>query len=128
VSTRLLSVVVDCRDPRVLAEFWARVLAYEISERNPGEVMISDPAGTGGVLYFMEVPESKSGKNRLHLDLVTDGPLESEVTRLVGAGATVVDHRQDPGDYENPDTWTVLQDPEGNEFCVARASTIPGWQ
>ena len=127
MAASLLSIVVDCREPRALAEFWATALAYELHERNPGEVMVSDPSGHGGSLYFMEVPEAKSGKNRLHPDLVTEGPLEDEVARLVRAGATVVAHRQDPAVYDNPDTWTVLQDPEGNEFCVARADGVTGW-
>ena len=58
---------------------------------------------------------------------MTGGSLEDEVARLVGAGATVVTQRHDPAAFDNPDTWTVLQDPEGNEFCVARAESVTGW-
>ena len=57
VSASLLAVIVDCRDPRDQAEFWARVLAYKVSQRNPDEFLVSDRAGAGGSLYFMKVPE-----------------------------------------------------------------------
>ena len=126
VSVSLLSVIVDCRDPRRQAEWWAQVLAYQVSQRNPGEFQVSDPAGAGGSLYFMNVPEPKVGKNRLHLDLVTPGSMKAEDARLVEAGAQVVEVRQDPASFDNPDTWTVMRDPEGNEFCVTSASTLTG--
>ena len=127
MAVSLLVVVVDCRDPRSQAEFWAQALGYQVSERNPDEFQVSDPAGAGGSLYFMKVPEPKTGKNRLHLDLVTPGPMEAEVARLVGAGAEVVEVRHDPPSLDNPDTWTVLRDPEGNEFCVSSTATLTGW-
>lgn len=126
VSVSLLAVIVDCRDPRRQAEFWARALAYKVSQRNPDEFLVSDPAGVGGSLYFMKVPEPKVGKNRLHLDLVTSGSMEAEVTRLAEAEAELVEVRQDPASYDNPDTWTVMRDPEGNEFCVTSTSTLTG--
>jgi predicted enzyme related to lactoylglutathione lyase len=122
----LLMVVVDCRDPRREAEFWARVLAYKVSQRNPDEVRVSDPAGAGGSLCFMKVPEPMAGKARLDLDVVTSGSVEEEVTRLVEAGAEVVEVRQDPSSLDDPGTWTVMRDPEGNEFCVASASARTG--
>jgi hypothetical protein len=81
------------------------VLAYEVSQRNPGESQMSVSAGVGGLLYFMKVPEPKTGKNRLHLDLVTPGSMEAEVARLAEAGAQLVEVRQDPASYDNPDTW-----------------------
>jgi predicted enzyme related to lactoylglutathione lyase len=124
VSVSLLAVIVDCHDPRRQAEWWAQVLAYEVNQRNPDEFQVSDPAGAGRLLYFMKVPEPKVGKNRLHLDLVTPGSMEAEVARLVGAGAQVVEVRQDPASYDNPDTFTVMRDPEGNEFCVTSTSTL----
>jgi predicted enzyme related to lactoylglutathione lyase len=127
VPVSLLVVVVDCRDPRRQAEFWAQALGYKVSQRNPDEFQVSDPTGAGGSLYFMKVPEPKVGKNRLHLDLVTSGPMEAEVTRLVEAGAQMVEVRQDPASLPNPDTWTVMRDPEGNEFCVTSTATLTGW-
>ena len=126
MSVSLLAVIVDCRDPLRQAEFWAHVLAYKVSQRNPDEFLVSDPAGVAGSLYFMKVPEPKVGKIRLHLDLVTSGSMEAEVTRLVEAGAEAVEVRQDPASFDNPDTWTVMRDPEGNEFCVTSTSTSTG--
>jgi hypothetical protein len=127
ISASLLAVIVDCHDPLRQAEFWAQALAYEVNQRNPGEIQVSDPASPGVSLYFMKVPESKAGKNRLHLDIVTPGPMEDEVARLADAGAEVVEVRQDPASLDNPDTWTVMCDPEGNEFCVTSAATLTGW-
>jgi predicted enzyme related to lactoylglutathione lyase len=126
VPVSLLVVVVDCRDPLRQAEFWAQALGYEVSQRNPDEFQVSDPTAVGGSLYFMKVPEPKVGKNRLHLDMVTSGSMEAEVARLVEAGAELVEVRQDPASFDNPDTWTVLRDPEGNEFCVTSTSTLTG--
>jgi hypothetical protein len=74
----------------------------------------------------MRVPEPKIAKNRLHLDLVTEGPMEFEVARLVEMGARVVDVRHDPATYDNPDHWTVMTDPEGHEFCVTSWATLTG--
>jgi predicted enzyme related to lactoylglutathione lyase len=126
VSVALLAVIVDCRDPRRQAEWWAHALAYKVSQRNSDEFLVSDPAGVGGSLYFMKVPEPKVSKNRLHLDLVTSGSMEAEVTRLVETGAQLVEVRQDPASFDNPDTWTVMRDPEGNEFCLTSTSTLTG--
>jgi selenocysteine lyase/cysteine desulfurase len=63
----------------------------------------------------------------LHVDLVTEEPLADEVARLVAAGATFVETRQDPATHANPDRWTVLLDPEGNVFCVTSVATLTGW-
>jgi Glyoxalase-like domain len=103
----------------VQREFWVAVRS--------GMVVAEAASCAGGPLYFMKVPEPKVGKNRLHLDLVTSGPMEAEVTRLVEAGAKMVEVRQDPASYDNPDTWTVMRDPEGNEFCVTSTATVTGW-
>ena len=126
ISASLLAVIVDCHDPLSQAEFWAQALDYKVSQRNPGEFLVSDPAGVKGPLYFMKVPEPKVGKYRLHLDLVTSGPMEAEVARLADAGSEVVEVRQDPASFDNPDTWTVMRDPEGNEFCVTSTATLTG--
>jgi hypothetical protein len=85
---------------------------------------VVDPTGEGPRIFFQQVPEPKSVKNRVHLDLNAGGghgtPLprrktsvDAEVARLVGAGATVVGPMEQRGEY-----WVVLRDPEGNEFCV----------
>ena len=127
MSATLLAVIVDCHDPLRVAEFWAQALAWKVTERNTDEYAVRDPAGRDPGLYFMKVPEPKAGKNRLHLDLVTSGPMEAEVARLAEAGAEVVEVRQDPASLDNPDTWTVMRDPEGHEFCVSSTATLTGW-
>ena len=127
MASSLLSVVVDCQDPRRQAEFWSKVLYRDAVERNTDEFLVSDPAGSATPLYFMKVPEPKVGKNRLHLDLVTDDPLETEIARLRVLGATFVEIRHDPDTFDNPDTWAVLEDPEHHVFCVSNATTITGW-
>jgi hypothetical protein len=127
MSASLLTVVVDCTDPRQLTEFWSVALAYEVHRRNPDEYECSDPSGSGFPMYFMKVPEPKAGKNRLHVDVLTEGPLDAEVQRLVAAGAELVEVRRDPATHDHPDTWAVLLDPEGNEFCVTSTATFTGW-
>jgi len=111
----ILAVAVDCHRPDLLAEFWAKALG------NGKKRTWTDSHGTtyrqvdldgGPALLFQPVPEGKTGKNRLHLDLAPVGrDQRAEVERLVMLGAKVLD---DPAD----DPWIVLADPEGNEFCV----------
>ena len=111
----------DCSDPHAVAAFWAKALSYELDAPNgsAGEVLLVDPAGQGPSLGFMKVPEPKMVKNRVHLDLhVTETSLEEEVARLVAAGAHAIETLQDPDDFVDPVIWTVMQDLEGNEFCV----------
>ena len=116
-------VTFDCADPRALAGFWTTALSYpyEIDDSNEsaGEILLIDRAGVGPSLGFMKVPESKVVKNRVHLDLIPETSLEAEVARLVAAGARTIRSLQDPDDgYVDPHIWTVMEDPEGNEFCV----------
>jgi Glyoxalase-like domain len=128
MTLKAFTVVIDCTDPRRQADFWAEVLSCDVRQRNPDEYLVSDPAGKAFPLYFMKVPEPKVGKNRFHLDLVTDGSMSEEVDRLVKLGARLVEVRQDdPETYDNPDTWTVLEDLEGNVFCVTSSTTLSGW-
>ncbi len=138
------AITVDCADPARLASFWAAALGYKIQDPPPGfeswEAFLSsigvpedqwnsrnaivDPDGIRPRIFFQRVPEPKAAKNRLHLDLKVGGgptvPLEqrraridAETQRLVAAGATYLRAYEELGEY-----WTVLQDPEGNEFCV----------
>jgi predicted enzyme related to lactoylglutathione lyase len=122
VSIKVGFTTFDCRDPRAVAEFWATALSYEIDAPNEaaGEILLEDPKGEGPSLGFMKVPEPKVVKNRVHLDLyVAEGTLEDEVERLVSAGARAIETLRDPIEgYLDPCVWTVMQDPEGNEFCV----------
>ncbi|MER7578937.1 VOC family protein [Kitasatospora sp. NPDC097691] len=113
-------VTIDCADPHALAGFWARALEGTLGEDdNPGdEEVLVESAGAG--LLFIRVPEGKSVKNRVHLDLQPqDRSRDEEAERLVALGATVVaDHRRPDGTG-----WITLADPEGNEFCVERSRT-----
>jgi Glyoxalase-like domain len=107
-------VTIDCADPTRLATFWSAATGLPESWRYGNEFVILG-AGPGLRLGLQRVPEPKNGKNRAHVDWDTvDRP--AEVARLVVLGATVVDEQVTPGL-----TWTVLADPEGNEFCVAGA-------
>jgi catechol 2,3-dioxygenase-like lactoylglutathione lyase family enzyme len=115
----ITSLTIDSRDPDALAEFWARVLNYEVIYRSPEgederEVVIAPPGETGQHVLFAQNPDAKVAKNRLHLDL-RPGDQAAEVERVLALGATHVDIGQ--GDV----TWVVLADPEGNEFCILRA-------
>ena len=115
---------VDCSDAYALSTWWKKVLGYvDVADdpNEPGheECMILDP-GSGHHLLFIEVPDAKPGKNRLHLDLrPRDVTREVELERLLAIGATVVaDHR---GIYGPGTGWVTLADPEGNEFCLLRS-------
>lgn len=127
MASQMLAVIVDCKDARKQAKFWADVLSYDVSKRNEGEFLVSPRQGEREPLYFMDVPEPKTVKNRLHIDLVADGSMEEEVARLEGLGARLVEVRRDEDTLDNPDTWSVMTDPEGNEFCVSSWATITGW-
>lgn len=100
----------DCQDALRLAEFWAATLGSNVDEDSTAEKAFVEAAGWGGPnIWFNAVPEPKSAKNRLHLDLRAPGVVSGEVARLVALGATVV---------READDLVTLQDPEGNEFCV----------
>ncbi|RIV35672.1 VOC family protein [Micromonospora radicis] len=107
------SLTVDARDPARLARWWAEALGYQVVSEQPDEVEIRQSADRLPGIVFVSVRGAKEGKNRLHLDL-RPADREAEVERLVDMGARHVDVGQDGTD------WTVLADPEGNEFCVLR--------
>ncbi|MFH8591653.1 VOC family protein [Streptomyces rimosus] len=106
-------VVLDCDDRKTLAEFWSRALGYRISRTTPPYTALTDPAGRHPELLLQEVPESKRGKNRMHIDLRVPA-MEPELSRLTALGARVL---RGPFDDAGCPT-TVLADPEGNEFCL----------
>ncbi|WP_309053207.1 VOC family protein [Streptomyces sp.] len=123
----LQNVAIDCADAYELALFWSGVTGRPLNpDDRPGvrEAQVMLPEGP--VLYFNQVPEPKTVKNRLHLCLRPQSSRDEEVARLLGLGATfVADHRRPDGTG-----WAVLADPEGNEFCVLRgdadrAATAP---
>jgi len=116
VSSLVDALNVDCRDPRLLADFWATVLGYQLDEEDEVAASIVPAPGTAGwPMLFFVVPEGKTVKNRLHLDLSPPDTMAAEVERLVAAGATVQGRVDEGGSF-----WTVMLDPEGNEFCVLR--------
>ena len=121
---RALQVAIDCHDPDRLAAFWCEVLDYAPRAALTGSdwATLEDPAGVGPTVLFHRVPEAKIAKNRVHLDirLAPGAPtraarplVDAEVSRLVALGATHLRTDEDESDY-----YAVMQDPEGNEFCV----------
>jgi predicted enzyme related to lactoylglutathione lyase len=115
------ALTIDCADPRSLAAFWTQALGYELEAVDDDVAEIVDPSGRGWPLLFIVVPEGKSVKNRLHLDIRPPRSMDEEVRRLEGAGATLRRRVDEHGSF-----WTVMQDPEGNEFCVLRGPA-DGW-
>jgi hypothetical protein len=122
MASKFTELAIDCADPNVLARFWCSVLDYEVQDEDDGVVTIGSPEAREGTnrrgvvpptLTFAHVPERKTVKNRLHLDVnPTDREQDEEVRRLLDLGARHADVGQ--GDV----SWVVLADPEGNEFCV----------
>ena len=137
-------VTFDANDPHLLAEFWCRALGYIIQPPPPGfdswddwataegipeenwndARAIVDPDGNGPRIFFQKVPEGKTAKNRVHLDVAASGgpdasrdervqAVEAHADALMEAGASFFERFDQPREY-----WVVLKDPEGNEFCV----------
>jgi catechol 2,3-dioxygenase-like lactoylglutathione lyase family enzyme len=114
---RIGSVVIDCSDFARMFAFWREALDYE--PRDPAEddwVVLRDPNGGNVNVSLQQVPEKRSGKNRLHFDLYAEDQL-GEVDRLLQLGATRFDRKPEPGE-----DFIVLEDPEGNLFCVIDTS------
>jgi hypothetical protein len=107
-----LVVCLDCQNAERLVDFWTEAIGYQQRTESLPYVVLVPKKGDGPALVLQQVPESKSTKNRMHLDLyVHDRP--TEVNRLVALGATVVDQYA-----ENGWEWVTMRDVEGNEFCV----------
>jgi hypothetical protein len=138
-----LQVVLDCADPAAQAQFWAAALGYVVQPPPPGHASwddflrelgvpedrwndksaVVDPDGKGIRIFLQRVPEPKTVKNRVHLDVQVGAEVPpegraarvaTEVDRLVGLGATEQKAVDEMGEH-----WVVMQDPEGNEFCVS---------
>lgn len=136
---RPIQIDIDCAEPEALAAFWAQALEYRVADppgghaswrdlsaaeaNEPGEAWCRavDPDRAGPSILFHRVPEPKTSKNRLHLDVLLgvgrseEGrrQVEAEARRLVDLGATEVQQR-----FEDGHCFVVMQDPEGNEFCL----------
>ncbi|MFF2541744.1 VOC family protein [Kitasatospora sp. NPDC058063] len=116
----LQNVAIDCADAYELARFWSGVTGRPLDpDCRPGDRETQVLLAEGPVLYFNQVPEAKTVKNRVHLCLRPETSRDQEVERLLALGAGLV------GDHRNPDGsgWAVLADPEGNEFCVLRSES-----
>ena len=122
MTSRISHTTVDSRNAHAQSVWWGQVLGFAEDPRDPNlpgheECMVFSPDGRQRVL-FIEVPEGKMVKNRLHFDLSpTDSTRDEEVERLVALGARVHADRR----VEGGGGWVTLLDPEGNEFCVLRS-------
>ncbi|HEU5487120.1 MAG TPA: VOC family protein [Microlunatus sp.] len=118
----LSHMTIDAHDAYAQSVWWAEVLGYAEDPDDPNEpgheeCMIFSPDGHTRLL-FIEVPDDKQGKNRLHLDLrPAEGDRDTELARLLALGASEVDDRR----LADGRGWVVLADPEGNEFCILRS-------
>ena len=109
--TGIAALAVDCQDQSRLARWWSRLLGGEVEVDDDGDATLRTPGGLA--IDFLRVPEAKTVKNRLHLDLRSTDLAEA-TAQAVALGATRADEVYDGG------RWQVLRDPEGNEFCLLR--------
>jgi hypothetical protein len=142
-------LTIDASDPARLAQFWAQALGYQavppseprstwqdhylgrLGTETAFDDRLFDPAGVRPPIWFQEVPETKAGKNRLHLDLYPTGrdnavpfeeridTIDAKAAELVGLGASVIDRARYDDDPADLVYYVVMKDPEGNEFCIA---------
>ncbi len=124
MACRVSELVVDCHDPERLARFWCEVLGYRELSREDGDIEIGPEAGFGGpapTLVFGRVSDPTPGKLRMHIDVnPTDRDQDAELQRLLDLGAVPADVGQ-----TGEESWHVLADPEGNEFCLLRRRLDP---
>ena len=126
MASKFTELAIDAADPKGLARFWCSVLDYEVQDEDDGVVTIGSPMVADGksrlgvvppTLTFSLVPEGKTVKNRVHLDVnPTDREQAEEVRRLLDLGARYADVGQ-----TGEESWVTLADPEGYEFCVLAA-------
>ena len=115
VAARLTTICIDANDVERVAEFWGAVLGWDHFRDEDGDMVVADRSGASPVILVLAVPEGKRVKNRLHLDVNPVGADQAdELERLLALGARKVDIGQ------GEQTWVVLADPEGNEFCLLR--------
>ncbi len=115
MGSHLREIVIDCSDPGAVSAFWSEVLGWEVRSEGQWFWMVAPGADENKdlSLVFLPVPEAKTVKNRVHIDVSPMGCSQAEeLVRLLSLGATQIDDRQDG------QSWIVLSDPEGNEFCL----------
>jgi catechol 2,3-dioxygenase-like lactoylglutathione lyase family enzyme len=110
-----LEVVLDCSDPEELTAFWREALGYRVHYSEPSLAVLVPQGANGSPLLLQRVPEPKVGKNRMHVDIVTE-EVEVEVERLEALGARRLHHGLRGF---GPTRWVAMADPENNEFCVS---------
>jgi predicted enzyme related to lactoylglutathione lyase len=116
MPVRLHHIVVDAHDLPGLARFWTQALGWRVLSERANEIVIGTDEHAPVGMCFMPVADPKTVKNRVHLDLATSAvDRDQEIDRLLALGARRVDIGQ-----TGAESWTVLADPEGNEFCVVR--------
>jgi hypothetical protein len=114
MTSRITALAIDAIEPRPVADFWAAVLGWRIVDEGPDGISLAPKDATWPTIDVVPVPEHKTVKNRLHLDVRADGSSTAdELDRLLALGARPADVGQAA---DSP--WTVLADPEGNEFCI----------
>ncbi|MDQ3952800.1 MAG: VOC family protein [Actinomycetota bacterium] len=113
---RLRNLAIDCNDLDAMVAFWSELLSFEVLARDESDALLAAAADARPRLYLQKVPEPRRGKNRLHVDLdVGDDELEPAIERAERLGASRVESFVEDG-YG----WWVLEDPEGNYFCIGR--------
>jgi hypothetical protein len=123
MACHIATTTFDSRNAFSQSLFWSSVLGFAANPDDPNkpeheECLIQSPDGTRRIL-FIDVPEAKQVKNRIHFDLEpTDTTRDQELQRLLNLGATQVDDRR----LSDGRGWVVLSDPEGNEFCILRSA------
>lgn len=114
MTSRIAVIAIDAAQPRMVADFWCGVLGWQVLDVDDEVISIAPPDGSWPRIDVIRVPEGKTVKNRVHLDLRADGTSTAqELERLLELGARHADVGQGPDA-----TWVVLSDPEGNEFCL----------
>jgi predicted enzyme related to lactoylglutathione lyase/uncharacterized damage-inducible protein DinB len=127
MTSAIRHITFDCHDLELVSSFWADVLGWREDPEDPNlrhqdEYLLVDPNGLHPGLLFIRVPDPKTVKNRVHLDLRPAEGREVEVERIGALGGTVVDDRRQP----DGTGWVVMADPEGNELCIERSAAEKG--
>jgi len=119
------TLTIDCHDPQLMADFWCLALNYRLDEVDDEGAVIEPNEGVEGktslTMLFQHVPEGKEVKNRLHLDIRASDSMDEEVARIEAIGGAKIRRVDEGGSF-----WTVMADPEGNEFCILRGPA-DGW-
>jgi predicted enzyme related to lactoylglutathione lyase len=114
MGLRFSEICIDAHNIDALAAWWSSVLGWPAEPTDDGDMILRAPAGSGPDWLFLTVPDDKVVKNRIHFDFTPDDQ-QAEVDRVLALGARHVDIGQ------GEQTWVVLADPEGNEFCILAA-------